>query len=150
MTGSIIKIKFFPLTEVVIFTLTVLSSIIFCFISGLGIWILIAMIIFSYLITMGGATIIQLNDDTLKITSFNPFLASPSIDTKSIVKINSVQILEPQSDVVFGGYFVLFAKRYELEYLDAKGRKKKAYFSILNKKKEVEIIRTLRTISQSS
>lgn len=144
--SSHLKINYFPTIEVIIFTLTVLTSITIYVLSGLSWWFLIIVIVFSYLITMGGATIIKLNDDTLKITSFNPFLASPLISTQSIIKINSVQILEHQSDIDFGGSFFLLTRRYEVEYVDTNGKKRKAYFSILNKNKEESILRTLRTL----
>lgn len=147
--NSTFKISYFPLTEVIIFTITFLSSAIAYLFFGLSLWALVAIIALSYFITMGGATIIKLNDDILKITSFNPFLSSPSISTKSIIKIISVQTLEHQPDVDFGGSFFLFTRRYELEYLDHKEKKRKAYFSILNRTKEEKILKTLRAMSQS-
>lgn len=140
------EINYFPLTELLIFTLAVIGSISIYIISDMGLWLLILFVIFSYIVTMGEATIIKCKDDILKIIPFNPLLPSPSINTKSIIKITSVQTLEHQPDIYFGGSFFLFTRRYEVEYFDAKGRKRKAYFTIINKNKEARILKTLQRL----
>jgi hypothetical protein len=147
--NSSFKISYFPLTEVIIFTITFLSSTIAYHFFGLSHWALVAIIALSYFIIMARATTINLSDDTLRITSFNPLLASHAINIKSIIKITSIQTQEHQTDVDFGGSFFLFTRRYELEYLDHKEKKRKAYFSILNRTKEEKILKTLRAMSQS-
>jgi hypothetical protein len=49
---------------------------------------------------------------------------------------------------VYGAPYLTLKRRYELEYLDAKGIKRKAYFSISNKHKEKLIMEALRLVGQ--
>ena len=93
---------------------------------------------------MNGAVIIKFNDDVVKITSFNPFSPSVTTSTKSVVKINSIQTLEHQSDPDFGEVLFILSKRYELVYLDKNGIALKKQFSFLSRKDERRVLKELQ------
>lgn len=144
------KISYFPLSEVALFILALIASFLIYFFADLSPWFFLALIFFAYLATMKEACIVKLDSATLKITSFNPFFSSATINTKSIIKIKSVQTFEQQSHKVYGGSFFRFSRRYELEYLDSKGRRKNAYFSISRKNKEKSILEALNLLTQGA
>ena len=144
-----LKINYFPLTEVITFTLAITALIVFFLTSGISLWFSIPLIIFLYFTIVGKATIIRFNNDILKITAFNPFWPSTSIQIKSIIKISSVQELEHQTDAEFGGSVYTFSNKYEINYLDIKAKKRKAYFTIKSKNKEEKILRSLSVIAKA-
>jgi hypothetical protein len=109
------KISYFPLSEVALFILALIASFLVYFFADLSPWFFLVLIFFASLTTMKEACIIKLDSATLKITSLNPFLSSPAINTRSIIKIKSAQTFEQQSHKVYGGSFFLFSRRFELE-----------------------------------
>jgi len=127
-----------------IFSLAVAGLISILLILQLSGWLLIPGIIFSYGATMRDAYIIKIDNDLLKITSPNIFIASHVISKKSIIKINSIQTLKDETYEVYGAPYLSLKKGYEIEYWSDKGKKKKAYFSISNKNKEKSIMEALK------
>ena len=97
----------------------------------------------SYFITLGTSKIIKLNNDSLKIISLNPFFRSHSIKTKLIVKINSSESSEYDTVITAEMYYI-FKKKYDLEYVNEKGKKQEVTFSIYNQKKEKILLEALR------
>lgn len=141
MTKSRVEqITYIPLIEFAIFSILVTTSTVLYFSMTANLWILIMLIVFAYLATIQRATIINLTDTELKLTSLNPFLSSSSISINSIVKLTSTEAFDQMAGQNFGGSFYLFTRRYQVEYIDHNHEKIKSHFSILNKKKEKLII----------
>ncbi|CAN5618368.1 hypothetical protein BH10BAC4_BH10BAC4_19300 [soil metagenome] len=142
------KLDFFPKKETIIFCVAAVCSIVISYLIGLAVWILIPIIALEYLVILGGAAIVDIEDNVLTVTSLNPFLGSYSVDIKSITKIKALDTIERKSDVDFGGYFLLFSRRCLIVYLDDERQKHHAYFSILSKKEEKRILKALRKLTK--
>lgn len=137
------QIKYFPLTEVLTFSLFISAAVVVLYSSKSNLFLLVPIVPFIYIITMGRATIVKIDHDKLKITSLSIFMKSRQIDLPLAVKIELHQIFEHETDVTYGGSFFAFDKYYELQYKNADGKIFKTYFSINNKTKEQEIISTI-------
>jgi hypothetical protein len=142
------KLDFFPKKETIIFCVAAVCSISISYFIGLAVWILIPIIALEYLVILGGAAIVDIEENILTVTSLNPFLGSYSIDIKSITKIKALDTIVRKSDVDFGGYFLLFSRRCLIVYLDDEQQKHNAFFSILSKKEEKRILKALRKLTK--
>ena len=97
---------------------------------------------------MRDASVIVLDAERLKIISLNFLIGAHSIPRKSIIKINSIQTLQDETYEVYGAPYLTLKRRYELEYLNDKGKKIKVYFSISNRQKEKLIMEDLKPVDQ--
>ena len=134
------KIKYFPVTEIITFSLMIFVSVIVIYFSNSKLFLLVPITPFLYIITMGRATIVRLDDDKLYIKTLSIFLESAQISLHSIIKVQLHQTIEHETDVTFGGSFFAFDKYYEVQYKNEDGEVSKIHFSINNKIKEAKII----------
>lgn len=141
--GLAVKINYFPIYEVVTFGIIFSSLTVTLFVSELNIWLILFLMLASYFITLGTSKIIKMNNDSLKIISLNPFFRSHSIKTKSIVKINSSES-STYDTVITAEMYYIFKKKYDLEYVNEKGKKQEVTFSIYNQKKEKILLEALK------
>lgn len=149
LTMTSLKRNYYPLYQFAIFFMILSSLIIVYFFTTLNLWIFIVAIILSYVLILGSAKIIKLNNETLKIFSLNPFSLPHLIQINSIVKINSLQTFEHESDVAYGGSYFVLNRVYEIEYKTQTGNKK-ARFSIHDSRKEKEILSALKYTPQGN
>lgn len=122
------KIRYFPTIEIAIFSLAVASLIFILLILELNLWLLIPGTIFSYGAAMRDACIIKIDNDLIKITSLNIFIASHITSKNSIIIINSMQTLQDDTYEVYGAPYPSSKRRYELEYWSPEGKKRRHIF----------------------
>ena len=143
--SSTINLSYFPKTEAIIFGIVSVVCIAGCYLLGLSVWLVIGLLIIAYIVIMAGTTAVAVNDETLTITSLNPFTGSHEIEIKSIVKIKALDVL-PDGDTKTS--FSLFTRRCEVQYLDEHEQKNVIHFSIFNKKAEKKIMKALRKLTK--
>jgi hypothetical protein len=136
------KINYFPIYEIATFGIIFSSLTVALFVSELNTWIILFLMVVSYFTTLGTSKIIRLNNDSLRIISLNPFFRSHPIKTNLIVKITSSQSSTYDTVITAEMYFI-FKKKYDLEYIDEKGKKQEVTFSIYNQKKEKMLFEAL-------
>lgn len=144
--GQLARIYYFPVFDLVIFLLSLLSLSFVYFVTSINLWIIVLISTFAYLITLAKSCIITIENDHLWIKFLNPFFKVHSIDIKSIIKINSSESLEFDTVVTAEGYSVL-NREYKLEYFDKNGKVEQVTFSIYNKNKEKKILEALKETS---
>ncbi|MEJ0056510.1 MAG: hypothetical protein WDN75_13175 [Bacteroidota bacterium] len=142
------KLDFFPKKELIIFAIAAIATVVLGYFIGLAVWLLIPIIALEYLVIMGGAVMLKIEEDVLTITPLNPFVGHNEIGIKSITKIKLLDRVERQADVDFGGYFLLYSRRFLIVYLDENQQKFQAFFSILSKKEEKGILKVLRKLTK--
>jgi len=143
-----VKINYFPWTEVILLVLAITGSCVLLLILKISFWFIIPTVMFAYFMTMRDASVIVLDAERLKIISLNFLIGAHSIPRKSIIKINSIQTLQDETYEVYGAPYLTLKRRYELEYLNDKGKKIKVYFSISNRQKEKLIMEDLKPVDQ--
>jgi hypothetical protein len=137
---STTKIRYFPTIEVLTVSVLTSAAVALFYFSNANLLWLIPIVPHVYIITMGRATIVQLDHECLNITSLSIFLKSGQINLRSAVRIELHQTMERITDVTYGGSFFAYDKYYELEYNNKEGEISKIYFSINNRMKEEKII----------
>jgi hypothetical protein len=142
------KISYFPRAEVILLVLAIAGACAFLVIVKISFWFLIPAITVAYLMIMQEASIIMLDEERLKIISFNFLIGNHSIPRKSIIKINSIQALIDEGHEVYGAPYATWKRRYELDYSDSKGKKITVQFSISNRQKEKLIMENLKLVDQ--
>jgi len=140
---SSVRINYFPTSEVLTFGLIFVSLIVAFFTLNLSVWVIPLFILVSYFIILGNSKIIKLNNNNLKIMSFNPLYRSHSITTESIVKISSSENWQYDT-TVSAEMYSHFQRTYTIEYLDENKQTKEVTFSIYNLKKEKALFEALR------
>jgi hypothetical protein len=139
-----IKVNYFPWTETILFALAIIGTSVCLYILEINAWFMIPAVIFSYAMTMREASIIVIDDDRMKIMSFNYSIGIQSIPLSSINKINSTQTLDDDTYEVYGAPYLTLNRGYELEYIDTKGKTRKVEFKISNVRKEKLIMEALK------
>ncbi len=142
------KLDFFPKRELIIFSVAAVCTLVLGYFISLSAWLLTPIIMLEYLVIMGGAVMLKIEDEVLTISPLNPFVGSNEIGIKSITKIKPLDTVERQAEVDFGGYFLLYSRRCLIVYLDENQQKNQAFFSILSKKEEKQILKALRKLTK--
>jgi len=138
------KINYYPLLEFLGFLIAlVMLGIALYF--GFNIWLILALLLVAYFVTLGNAYVIKLNGSELIFFSLSPFLSSHWISINSIIKINSEESYVLESDVSAENTYPIFRKKYLLEYADKNHEKRVVYFSIHNESQAKRIFQVLKT-----
>lgn len=141
--ASQIKIKYFPLIELSIF-LVILSILILIYVlADFNFWWVPIITIILYFHFLGGASVISLDSNRLKVMPLNFLLNSIEINTKCITKINSYSNFDPELDITAENFYFQLRRYYVLEFIDLKGRKEKIRFSISSVSMEKKILELL-------
>ncbi|CAN5300040.1 hypothetical protein BH09BAC3_BH09BAC3_18830 [soil metagenome] len=142
---STINLSYFPKTEAIVFGIVSLACIAGVFLLGLSGWLVVGLVVMTYVVTLAGTTAVSISDDELKITSLNPFRGSHTVKIKSITKIKALDVL-PDGDTRIS--FSLFTRTCEVQYLDEKQQKEIVHFSIFNKNDEKKIMKALKKLTK--
>jgi len=142
---SEINLRYFPKTEAIIFSFATIVCIACSYLLGLSVWLVIALIFIAYIVTLAGTTAVSVTNESLKITSLDPFSGSQDIDIKSIIKLKRLDVL-PEGETRTS--FSLFTRRCEVQYLNKHEQKNIIYFSIFNKKAEKQVMKALRKLTK--
>ncbi len=139
------KIIYFPWAELLLFSLIFFTLVISCIVSTFNILISLVIILFSYFFTISQVQVLQLTPKELQIISFNPFNASCKIQIESIVDIESRAKLKYDSTITTEVYPV-FVRTYVVHFTDKNKKRREAFFTVNNKRKETEILTSLRAM----
>ena len=138
-------IRYTPVTDLLTFVTLCTLLIVFYLNNGFPAVILVLGIIVVYTSTVLGANFIKVRSGSLKITYWYLIFWTETIKIKNIVKINSYQTAEDDSSMGESSYQV-HRCGYQIEYEDAKGKRKMLHFKIGNRKKESAILAEINNI----
>lgn len=140
MTDNSKSIKYFPLTELILFLIA--TTLIFVVVNNFNLsnWISLLLTSVSYFIFLGGTNLITLTGDKIQITFLNLIGGQVSIELNKVTKIWTTETFEQETTIDFETGYYLFKRNYNMEYIDKKDKKRLLNFRINNKKKESEII----------
>ncbi|HTH55169.1 MAG TPA: hypothetical protein VL728_03940 [Cyclobacteriaceae bacterium] len=142
------KFTIVPYRELITFGIALTCIIVATFLTELGGWLASFIALFSYLMIVGRAKIIRLNNNILTVSPLLPLLGSHSIDKSAIVSVKSFEEYNIDS-VITGEVYPILKKEYAIVYRTETGTTREAVIELPNTERTRDLLKELNTFKVS-